>query len=109
MKKVEIISYQEDKPKKVATFFWSPKTGVTCDHENLRDSLSFGVAVPPEGDLIYADQGAEFLGALKFRFTAILRARDPVDALTPVKGKPIESRRGQSSFARKIPGPALSK
>ena len=98
MKKVEVISYMEDEPKVTATLFWSPETGVLCDNDTLRRWLSFGIAVPPNGEIIYADRGLEFLNALKFRFNGLSSAGDPVDAQSG-KGKPVEVRKGESPFA----------
>lgn len=100
MKKVEIISYLEDGPRLVGTVYWSPETGVICDDENLRRSLSFGIAIPPRGDLIYADCGLDFLNALKFRFNGLARAGDPVD-VSSGEGEPITSRKGESPLGRR--------
>src|SRR5438874_96853 len=98
MKKVEIISYEGTRPKLVGTVYWSPSIGVTCDNLRMRDWLSFGIAVPPDGDLIYADAGEKFFDALKYRYSGLIVARDPVDAVQAGDGRPVESRRGQSPF-----------
>ncbi len=95
--KVEITSHVGDKPELIATVYWSEETGVVCDNAVVGDELSFGLAVPPRGEPIYAEAGRAFLYALKFEFSGIVRAGHPVEC-AEVKGDPVPALRGQSPW-----------
>ncbi len=95
--KVEITSYAGDKPERIATVYWSEETGVTCDDAVVSEELTFGIAQPPRGEPIYADAGRPFLDALKFEYSGLIRAGDPVECAR-VEGEPVQALAGQSPW-----------
>ncbi len=75
---IQVLDYQDTPPSIAARFWWSEESGVTCDDSQLFRQLEKEGVVIPGPKTVYPSAGRAFFDALRFRFSGLVRAQEPV-------------------------------
>ncbi|HEY4247821.1 MAG TPA: hypothetical protein VGM64_13280 [Lacunisphaera sp.] len=84
--RVDFISYAQEPPILIGSFFWSDALGLRCSNRNMMEDMERnGVATPPDGIKLFPGDGRAFFEALQWRGSSYVKVTQARAVTTVVK------------------------